>query len=200
MKKHHSNTQNRASRSTRRRIAPRANTRSRVSKRLFSRVVVLDAGRLVEDGSPAALLGVSDGHVHALFAQAPPRMQATVRRMAALHRSRGLAAVRGLWTSANLQSPARHARAAGAAEAAAHPRPGEGGSAAAPCALGGASSPSLAPASHDAHALASDGAPRERSPTSHRSFPLAAASIACLRKEPRASTISGRSLNLSICF
>ena len=70
---------------------------------LFTRVVVLDHGVLVEDGAPTALLQVSGGHLQQQYEHAPARIQATVKRMAALHRSRGLAAVRGLWTSAHSQ-------------------------------------------------------------------------------------------------
>ena len=70
---------------------------------LFSRVLVLEHGKCVEDGAPAALLHQAGGHLWHSFQHAPPRLQAHVRRNLALHRSRGLHAVRGLWQSTNLR-------------------------------------------------------------------------------------------------
>ena len=90
---------------------------------LFSRVVVLERGACVEDGAPAALLAKSGGRLHRIFEQAPPRMRAHVRRMIALHRSKGLHAVRGLWESANLR-PAAESPASPSASPAKEAKPG----------------------------------------------------------------------------
>ena len=90
---------------------------------LFSRVVVLERGACVEDGAPAALLAKSGGRLHRIFEQAPPRMRAHVRRMVALHRSKGLHAVRGLWESANLR-PAAESPASPSASPAKEAKPG----------------------------------------------------------------------------
>ena len=73
---------------------------------LFSRVLVLERGSCVEDGTPANLLLQTGGHLNETFLASPPRLQAHVRRMLALHRTRVLPAVRGLWRSVNLQRPA----------------------------------------------------------------------------------------------
>jgi len=59
----------------------------------FSRVLVFADGRCVEDGSPEGLLERQGGHLHELFLQAAPRLQAHVKRLIALQRSQGLRAV-----------------------------------------------------------------------------------------------------------
>lgn len=68
---------------------------------LFSRLIVLADGSIVEDGAPGALLDDPASRLSGIFSEAPHRLQAHVRRMIALQRTRGLPAVRGLWRSAH---------------------------------------------------------------------------------------------------
>ena len=72
---------------------------------LFGRVLVFADGACVEDGATATLLAREGSQVHQQLRAAPARLQAHVRRMQALHKMRGLSAVRGLWQSANLPTP-----------------------------------------------------------------------------------------------
>ena len=55
---------------------------------LFTRVLAFDCGQCVEDGTPSHLLQQPASQLSFLFNSAPPRLQAHVRRMLALHRSR----------------------------------------------------------------------------------------------------------------
>lgn len=68
---------------------------------LFSRLLVLADGAVVEDGQPDVLLNTPASRLGSIFSEAPHRLQAHVRRMIALQRSRGLPAVRGIWRSAH---------------------------------------------------------------------------------------------------
>lgn len=60
----------------------------------FSRVIVLAGGCCVEDGTPTELLQSSGGHLHELFEQAPPRLQAQVKDMLAFQSESGPPAMR----------------------------------------------------------------------------------------------------------
>jgi ABC-type multidrug transport system fused ATPase/permease subunit len=84
---------------------------------LFSRLLVLADGTVVEDGPPDLLLNTPASRLSAIFSEAPPRLQAHVGRMIALQRSRGLPAVRGLWRSAHSMSSEFLPVGDGAAEA-----------------------------------------------------------------------------------
>lgn len=108
---------------------------------LFTRILVLSEGFVAEDGPPAELLlrEVAEGKLRQLFEEAPPRMQAHVKRMLALQRSQGISAVRTLLQYVN-QAPAETPAAASASQQPlspkASPPPADGPPAAAQAAPG----------------------------------------------------------------